>query len=46
MANVTRGISKGVQSGFIMREDIDVNYVQEKLYCKDLLHSTKSTSKA
>ncbi|KAK9900022.1 Undecaprenyl diphosphate synthase [Cystobasidium minutum MCA 4210] len=32
LATVTRGIAKGVQSGFILKDEIDVDYVQEKLY--------------
>lgn len=34
LASVTRGIAKGVQGGFIAKQEIDVDFVQEKLYCE------------
>lgn len=34
LATVTRGIIKGVQGGFVRKEEVDVDYIQEKLYCK------------
>jgi undecaprenyl pyrophosphate synthase len=34
LATVTTGIHKAVSTGYIAKEDVDVDFVQEKVYCK------------
>jgi undecaprenyl pyrophosphate synthase len=36
VARVARGIAKAVNAGFVSRDEVDVDYVQEKLYCESL----------
>ena len=33
VARVAKGIAKAVNAGFISQDEVDVDYVQEKLYC-------------
>jgi undecaprenyl pyrophosphate synthase len=34
VAKVTKSLAKGIQAGFIDKEEIDVDYLQEKIYCE------------